>query len=75
MVTKVTSLILHDERKAFGCLLTGKAPSIDLWQTALVRVLDSPEKQKKQETVYAFATTVFIHSLVGGHVVVSSLQL
>ena len=40
-----------------------------------MRVLGSPEKQKKQETVYAFATTVFIHSLVGGHVVVSSLQL
>ena len=74
MVMKVTTLIPHDERRAFSCLLNRKGTE----QCSLGSCISegSPEKQNsRRQILYAFATIVLIRSLVDGHLVVSSLQL
>lgn len=71
---KVTTLILHDERRAFSCLLNRKGTKQCSWGSCISE--GSPEKQNSRRRIlYALATTVFIRSLVDGHLVVFSLRL
>lgn len=75
MVTKVTLLILHDERRAFGCLLNRKG--IKHWSLGSCISEGSGFSRETEETgdrYFMHLPQLCLSTLAGGQVVVSSVS-